>query len=200
MTKQISKQKLNIPTAADEAVVISRNKFEAIRKILAGVHDSLGRINELLASDLTAQTPLADLVVTVGAMNDELNSIDGGKVIEGVFDGFKMISNEGKTYDVPANYASKSKLVEGDILKLTVKKNGTFIYKQISPVERRRVVGTLSIEESSGQYYVMVEGKAYKVLPASVTYYKGNIGDEAIVLVPKDGGSGWGAIENIIKK
>jgi len=200
MAKQTSKQKLNIPTAADEAVVISRNKFEAIRKILSSIHDSLGRINELMSADLTSQLPLNDLVVTVGAMSDELNAMDGEKVIEGVFDGFKMISNEGKTYDVPANYASKSKLVEGDILKLTVKKNGTFIYKQISPVERKRVVGTLSIEESSGQYYVMVDGKAFKVLPASVTYYKGNIGDEAIVLVPKDGGSGWGAIENIIKK
>ncbi len=47
-------------------------------------------------------------------------SSDGDKVIEGVFDGQNMIGPEGKQYPVPANYASKSKLVEGDILKLTI--------------------------------------------------------------------------------
>src|SRR5690606_2361075 len=47
-----------------------------------------------------------------------------GKVIEGVFDGQTMIGPDGKTYPVPANYASKSKLVEGDILKLTIADDG----------------------------------------------------------------------------
>ena len=36
------------------------------------------------------------------------NSEDlSGKVVEGVFDGQKMISADGKEYPVPANYASK---------------------------------------------------------------------------------------------
>src|SRR5471030_2263459 len=41
-----------------------------------------------------------------------------GNVIEGTFDGQIMIATDGKQYPVPANYASKSKLVEGDVLKL----------------------------------------------------------------------------------
>jgi hypothetical protein len=36
-----------------------------------------------------------------------------GKVIEGVFDGQVMVGPDGKNYPVPANYASKSKLLEG---------------------------------------------------------------------------------------
>ena len=47
-----------------------------------------------------------------------------GKVIEGVFDGQTMVGPDGKNYPVPANYASKSKLVEGDILKLTIADDG----------------------------------------------------------------------------
>ena len=54
-----------------------------------------------------------------------------GKIIEGVFDGQNMVGSDGKTYPVPANYASKSKLVQGDILKLTIADDGTFMYKQI---------------------------------------------------------------------
>ena len=36
-----------------------------------------------------------------------------GRVIEGVFDGQMMLGPDGKSYPIPANYASKSKLVEG---------------------------------------------------------------------------------------
>jgi len=45
---------------------------------------------------------------------------------------------------------------------------------------------------------VHVDGKTYNVLTASVTFYKGTVGDSAIILVPQDSPSQWGAIENII--
>ena len=38
------------------------------------------------------------------------------KILEGVFDGQNMVGSDGRQYIVPPNYASKSKLVEGDIL------------------------------------------------------------------------------------
>src|SRR3990167_4950259 len=66
-----------------------------------------------------------------------------GKVVEGVFDGQMMIGPDGKNYPVPANYASKSKLVEGDMLKLTITDDGGFIYKQIGQTARRQIIGTL---------------------------------------------------------
>ena len=47
--------------------------------------------------------------------------------MEGVFDGQNMMGPDGKKYPVPANYASKSKLVEGDVLKLTISDDGSFI-------------------------------------------------------------------------
>ena len=69
-------------------------------------------------------------------------------VIEGTFDGQIMIGTDGKQYPVPANYASKSKLVEGDMLKLTITDNGTFLYKQIGPIERRHALGVVTQDEA----------------------------------------------------
>ncbi len=122
----------------------------------------------------------------------------GGQVIEGVFDGQNMIGPDGKSYPVPANYASKSKLVPGDVLKLTIAPDGTFIYKQIGPVERKRVVGPLVYED--GQYKVLGNGKSYKVLLASVTYYRAEVGDNVTLIVPEFEESEWGAIDNVLPK
>lgn len=124
----------------------------------------------------------------------------GEQIIEGRFNGEKMIDNEGKEYGVPANYASKSKLVEGDLMKLTITKNGSFIFKQIGPIDRKRLTGELIFNVDSGQYTVNAEGKTYKVLTASITFFKGKHGDEIVLVLPKDRASAWGAVDNIIKK
>ena len=117
-----------------------------------------------------------------------------GKVIEGVFDGQNMVGSDGKTYPVPANYASKSKLVQGDILKLTIADDGAFLYKQIGPIPRKQVVGTLKLE--NGHYFVDVNGRNLRVLLASVTYFKAKPGDQVSVNVPEDDSTTeWAALE-----
>ena len=127
-----------------------------------------------------------------------LTASEGGKVIEGMFDGQNMVGPDSKQYPVPANYASKSKLVEGDVLKLTIADDGSFIYKQIGPVERRKVLGTLTVDEK-GDYRVLAEGRAYRVLLASLTYFKSEPGDQVTIVLPKDGEANWGAVENVLK-
>lgn len=147
---------------------------------------------------------------------------DAARVIEGVFDGQHMVGPDGKQYSVPSNYASKSKLVEGDILKLRITQRGAFVYKQIGPIARDRRVGVLERDDVSGEYVVIVpdadgersgiaraiaegsdlpttEYKRFRILRASVTYYHGEPGDEVVVLVPKDAPSTWAAVENIIR-
>lgn len=117
-----------------------------------------------------------------------------GKVVEGVFDGQKMAGPDGKEYPVPANYASKSKLVEGDILKLTISDDGGFVYKQIGPVERRQLIGTLV--QHDGAYYVEANGREYRILLASVTYFRINEGDQVTIIVPADSPEAtWAAVE-----
>ena len=129
---------------------------------------------------------------------EEASSYESGEnqIVEGTFDGQNMVGPSDKNYPVPANYASKSKLVEGDRLKLTILPNGTFLYKQISPVDREFLRGTLVKED--GQFKVLANGKSYRVLLASVTYYKGSVGDEVTLIVPKDQNAVWGTIEAVI--
>lgn len=138
----------------------------------------------------------------LGALADKAGVFtvsEGGKVIEGLFDGQNMIGPDKKQYPVPANYASKSKLVEGDILKLTIAEDGSFIYKQIGPVERKKMLGVLLVDEK-GDFKVMAEGRPYKVLLASLTYFKAEAGDEVTIVAPQTGTSEWAAVDNVIKK
>ena len=125
---------------------------------------------------------------------------NGEEVMEGVFDGIQMIGYDSTVFPVPENYASKSKLVEGDRLKLTITPQGRFVYKQIGPVPRETRRGILAHDPKHNEYRVLVGENEYKVLKASVTYYKGEAGDEAAVVVPKDGQVRWAAIDNIVKE
>src|SRR5215475_3994841 len=152
-------------------------QVKRLRSLISEAETSLAAAKELILSLLGD-----DVEATTATLEENI-----GKIIEGVFDGQNMVGSDGKTYPVPANYASKSKLVQGDILKLTIAEDGAFLYKQIGPIPRKQVVGTLVLE--SGHYFVDVNGKKYRVLLASVTYFKAKPGDQVSVNVPEDDAS-----------
>jgi hypothetical protein len=77
---------------------------------------------------------------------------------------------------------------------------GAFVYKQIKPIDRLRKIGILDQDPQNLQYYALCDGKKWKLLTASVTYYKGEAGDEIVFLIPAEGVSRSAAVENIIKK
>jgi hypothetical protein len=135
----------------------------------------------------------------VGRKKKTTDDSEEGRVIEGTFDGQIMLGTDGKQYPVPSNYASKSKLIEGDMLKLTITPEGSFIYKQIGPIERKRLIG-IAHTDADDNYFIAAEGKAYKVLLASITYFKVEPGDEVTLVVPRDLDSDWGSIENVLQK
>ncbi len=175
-------------------------KMAIARKALQTIHQSLGHVIELLEVEEDHDEAVRELRLITQKLQDLHGSGPGADyVVEGVFDGEKMIAQDGSVYEVPANYASKSKLLEGDILKLTINKKGDRIFKQIAPAQRTRAVGTLAIDDVSGSYYIMVNERVYRVNPAAVTYYRGEIGDEVVALIAEEGGS-WAAIESIMKR
>lgn len=169
-----------------------------IKNLIMAAESNLREARELLGVLTGERPPLPNAAEQAKEVGRITSGVDG-KVIEGVFDGQNMVGPDGKMYSVPANYASKSKLVEGDRLKLTITNDGSFIYKQIGPIERQRLIGTLTKDETSNEYRVIAGDRTYRVLLASVTYFKGEAGDEVVILVPKDKPGRWGAIENIIK-
>jgi hypothetical protein len=159
-------------------------QIKRLRALIQEAETNLSAATELLISLVGDDEKIAPI-----AQDENI-----GKVIEGVFDGQNMVGSDGKVYPVPANYASKSKLVQGDILKLTIADDGTFLYKQIGPIPRKQVVGALKLE--NGHYFVEVGDKEYRVLLASVTYFKAKPGDQVSVNVPEDDSSAeWAALE-----
>ncbi len=163
---------------------VPEKQIKRLKSLIQEAETSMAAAKELLMSLVGEDPVIAD------AITDE----PLGKIIEGVFDGQTMVGSDGKSYPVPANYASKSKLVQGDILKLTIADDGSFLYKQIGPVPRKQVVGMLKLE--NGHYFVDVGTKQYRVLLASVTYFKAKPGDQVSVNVPEDDTHAeWAALE-----
>jgi hypothetical protein len=160
-------------------------QIKRLRALIQEAETNLSAATELLISLVGDDEKVAPI-----AQDENI-----GKVIEGVFDGQNMVGSDGKMYPVPANYASKSKLVQGDILKLTIADDGTFLYKQIGPIPRKQVVGTLKLE--NGHYFVEVGDHNFRVLLASVTYFKAKPGDQVSVNVPEDDSqqAEWAALE-----
>ena len=166
---------------------LPEKQIKRLRTLISEAETNLAAARELLVSvlgDGEAITAPRDVVI----------SGPEGKIVEGVFDGQIMIDQDGKNYPVPANYASKSKLVEGDIMKLTITPEGKFLYKQIGPVERRTVIGTLTHHDD--KYYVEVAGKEYEILYASVTYFRLKEGQQVSVVIPANNDQAtWAAVE-----
>ncbi|MBR2726119.1 hypothetical protein IKE87_02535 [Candidatus Saccharibacteria bacterium] len=166
---------------------IPEKQIKRLRALLADAETNLSAAKELLISILGDGD-------TITAPRDAVVSGPDGKVIEGIFDGQIMIGPDGKNYPVPANYASKSKLVEGDILKLTITDDGKFMYKQIGPVQRKNVIGTLTHHDD--KYFVEVSGREYQILYASVTYFHLRDGSQVSVTIPADNDDAtWAAVE-----
>lgn len=176
---------------------MSDDQLLQIQELLNSAASSLKTANAMIR-ELTGVSDTSKERLASRASQMTPSAAASGRVIEGMFDGQNMIDSEGQSYPVPANYASKSKLVEGDGMKLTITDEGKFIYKQISPTERRIVKGTLIQED--GQYKVLADGKAYRLLLASVTFYRAEVGDQVTILLPKDQDAEWGAVEAVLPK
>lgn len=191
-----------------EEIMSNKDKQAELQELSNQMHaaeENLRQVEELLkkmgvkGKDLPKPTDdVPKPLVSVPLQNDHSANASEptGKIIEGHFDGQNMIGPDGKTYPVPANYASKSKLVEGDTLKLTIATDGSFIYKQIGPIERKKLIAKLGLE--NGQYIAQVGDNQFRVLYASVTYFKAQPGDEVTVVIPAHGEANWAAIEAVI--
>ncbi|MBR5389633.1 hypothetical protein IK146_03685 [Candidatus Saccharibacteria bacterium] len=166
---------------------LPEKQIKRLRSLIQEAETNLAAAKELLNSVVGDGDVITAPRATVVSDPD-------GKVIEGVFDGQIMIGPDGKNYPVPANYASKSKLVEGDLMKLTIAPDGRFLYKQIGPVERKTVIGTLTHHDD--KYFVEVAGREYEILYASVTYFHLREGAQVSVVIPaKNDDAQWAAVE-----
>ncbi len=184
------------PTPIPQKEALSESQVASLKTVLRALQTNVQSALQILEMQ-DAGKEIRPLITTPTPPQPVL---PGQRVVEGIFDGQKMFGNDGQPYSMAQNYASKSKLVVGDCLKLIITGSGNFLFKQIGPVERRRVVGVLAKEPDTLQFVVVKDDQRWKVLTASVTYFRGDAGDEAVVLVPAQGMVSWAAVENIVKK
>ncbi len=186
-----------VPETKPEAVAAPNQEriIRSLREIQRLVQEVLTALNS--PTSFTSATPIERAVSIPVTTSDTLEL---NKILEGHFNGEKMIGDDSREYNVPPNYASKSKLVTGDRMKLTISPTGAFIYKQIGPIERKRVIGTLQYEDTHNRWTVATPEATYKVLPASISFYKGKVGDEVILFVPEHTPAEWGAVDQLIAK
>ena len=164
---------------------LNQDKIILVKKMVANAERSIQAARQILEQ--------------LDDSKDKVKFSNQDQMIEGIFNGEKMVDLNGKTYPVPANYASKSKLIEGDVLKLTITQDNSFIYKQVGPAERKKVTGVLT-EDKKNCFNVLADGKQYQVLSASVSYFKAKPGDQIILTIPKEKVSRWGAIEDVVNE
>lgn len=171
---------------------------DRIFRLIESIENDLRALKQMVSGTMPPRVDHASRVASapVGFMQ---HGEDAG--IDGIFDGERMVDAEGKGYQVPPNYASKSKLVEGDPLKLYITRDGKYVYKQLGPVERTTVPGTLRLE---GNHYVVDadDGKTYNILTACVTYYMSlyslEPGGRVMAMIPTDHEARWAVIDNVL--
>lgn len=177
---------------------MTKKRIQAIRDFIDTAEKSLKNAKKLLKEILEEEN--INLSADLDLDTKGLSKYDSGdsKIIEWVFTGEDMLGADKNHYPVPVNYASKSKLVQGDRMKLTIDGNGKMLYKQIKQIERESKIGLLT--QNNGKYQIISEGVSYDVLTAAVTHFKADIGDTVTILIPAWKEATFGAIEAVMPK
>lgn len=102
----------------------------------------------------------------------------------GKYDGMFMITEAGKKYPVPDNYAAKTKLVYGDKLKMIEGPEGRR-FKLLEEVERIEAEAQLAVKD--GHFEALGKDGSYKILQGAVRYWNGAEGNKIKILLPKGG-------------
>ena len=176
---------------------MERRTIVAIKDFIDTAEKSLKNAKKLLNEVLKAEwIELKDITMDTAGLTTY--SSDDNKIIEWVFTWEDMLWADGNRYPVPVNYASKSKLVQWDKLKLTIDQSWKMLYKQILPIPRDTKIGILVQE--NGKFQVIVEWQTYNLLTAAVTHFKCAIGDQISVLLPSGKQATFAAIEALLPK
>lgn len=176
----------------------NKNQIQAIKDFIVTAEKSLKNAKKLL-NDLIKDNNL-DLNKTVDLDTSWLHSYnsDNSQIIEWVFTWEEMYGVDWNKYPIPANYSSKSKMVQWDKLKLTIAENGKMLYKQIKPIERD--VKNWLLTEDKGKYQVVADWVTYDLLTAAVTHFWAKVWDNITVIVPKWKDATFAAIDNLVSK
>src|SRR3989339_1533190 len=154
--------------AENELDSISEKGLDDLRRIVALTHSNLEKISRILDN------------IDKEKRKEMYKGMPG---VSGYFDGFYLIGEDGSKYEVPANYAAKSRIVFGDTLKM-IEEDGKKLFKQIDKVPMKILEGILSKKE--GKWYLLSDGGTYKVSDIAAEFHKAELNDKAVAYVPEN--------------
>lgn len=116
-----------------------------------------------------------------------------------LYDGYNFVWQDGQNYSVPLNYASKSKLVPWDTLKLTIMEDWELRYKLINPASRKKTKAILNKNDDGRWIWTTKDNKSYILNLAAVTFYKWRPWDQATIIINPELDMQFAAVEIITK-
>ncbi len=146
-----------------------------IKKLIAQIEHSLAELKNLVELN-GEQRGQHD-----AGYEAELNAINDLPGIEGIFDGLSMVTKEGEKFEVPANYAAKTRLVYGDGLKL-VEQDGKKLFKLVNKIERREVEGVVA-KRTTGWFFLSDAG-LHRISNTAAEFNNLKDNDEVIAILP----------------
>ncbi len=178
--------------------------IKALHLTVEGIEWDLKKVKNTLWTLVQLKDDITNIDSIIASSRQWLDiksSSTDGNTVEGEFDGYFMVGDDLKKYPVPVNYSSKSKLIPGDRLKVTIKENGELIYKLILPADRKHVRAVLSKDEkdASKWYAISSDRQTYSLNTAAVSFFKGLPGDEVYITINKNGQGSYAALEAVIK-
>lgn len=176
----------------------NKKTIAAIRDFIISAEKSIKNAKKLLKDVLEDNNLSLDTEINLNTKWLNSYTSDDSKIIEWVFTWEEMLGADWNKYPVPANYSSKSKLVQWDKLKLTITGNGKMLYKQIAPIERDYV--TWLVVKEKDKYQIVAEGHTYDLLTAAVTHFKAEIWDSVTVIIPAWKQATFAAIDAVLPK
>lgn len=179
----------------------SADVWQFILDSIANIESEVKKIKAIAKKLWTSSVQITDIDPELFAIQASELSVaeeDGLKIVEWIFDGTFMVWADWNKYPVPTNYSSKSKLIQWDWLKCTILKDGTLKYKVINQIERKFLKWTL-IKSQNWQVVVVAWDRQFRLNQAAVTYYGGEIWDDATIIVPAQSDSDFWAIELVVK-
>ncbi len=174
----------------------NKKQLTAIRDFIITAEKSIKSAKKLLKDVLEDNNLTLDTNIQLDTKWLNAYSSDDSKIIEWVFTWEEMLWADGNKYPVPANYSSKSKLVQWDKLKVTITPNGKMLYKQIAPINRSFITGLVVKEKE--KFQVVAEWKTYDLLTAAVTHFKASIWDTVTVIIPEWKEATFAAIDLVV--
>ena len=158
-------------------------KFDSIKKLLRAAQFQLEHVEN---------------VIEMMEHDEKKAYYQGVPGTEGTFDGQYLVAQDGRKTEVPGNYAAKSRLVCGDVLKVFAD-NGKQVFKQIDKVERKKIEGILTKKE--GKWYVLADTGSYRILDAAAEFNQAQLNDKASVFIPASNlNAPFAALDRIYKE